>query len=136
MRLYDIAARVEETADLDMTPLLDVVFIMLIFFIVTASFVTESGLDVSSSESDQHTPVDPSKRSIMIRIEESGRIWVNETMTDVDGVKPNVKRLSAQNPQAKVLIRPEPRSKTDLMIRVLDQSTAAGVKASLVTVKR
>ena len=133
MRIFDITARVEERVDIDLTPMLGVVFIMLIFFIVTASFVKERDLDVASSQTDQTAEVDPEKRSIMIRIEESGRVWINETPTNIDGVKPNVKRLSAQSPAAKVLIRPDPHAKTDLMIRVLDQATAAEVQASIVS---
>jgi biopolymer transport protein ExbD len=56
---------------------------------------------------------------------------VDETLTDIDGVKSSVKRLHAQNPKANVVIQPDPRAKTDLMIRVLDQSRAADVNASI-----
>ena len=133
-RMASISARSDDDSDIDLTPMLDVVFIMLIFFIVTASFVKEMGLDMSSPDK---TDAPPSKdnASILIRIEETGRIWVDDTPTDVGGVKPNVKRLSAQNPKAKVVIQPHPKSKTDLMIRVLDQSRAAGVMASIASLE-
>jgi biopolymer transport protein ExbD len=122
----------EDESDIDMTPMLDVVFIMLIFFIVTASFVKEFGMDMSSSESDD-TQINTSanNNTILIRIEESGRIWVDETLTDIAGVQSSVKRLVAQNPEANVVIQPDPKAKTDLMIRVLDQSRAADVNASI-----
>lgn len=136
MRIFDITARVEQNADLDMTPLLDVVFIMLIFFIVTASFVKEHGLDVSTEKNTQTDEIKTDNRSILIRVEESGRVWVNDTPTNINGVKPNVKRLAAQNPSAKVMIRPEPKAKTDLMMRALDQANAAGVQASLVAMEK
>jgi biopolymer transport protein ExbD len=131
MRKLGFAQQGEDDSDIDMTPMLDVVFIMLIFFIVTASFVKESGLDMSAQDSDAPPNPDPDKASILIRIEESGRIWVDDTLTDVGGVQPNVKRLTAQRPEAKVIIQPDPKSKTDLMIRVLDQSRAAGADASI-----
>ncbi len=135
-RRLRVAGGADEEADVDLTPMLDVVFIMLIFFIVTASFVKESGLDMNSPDnSDQPPPDKIENNSILIRISETGRIWVDETLTDIDGVQPNVKRLSAQNPKAKVVIQPEPKSKADLMIRVLDQSRAAGVDASIASVQ-
>ncbi|GIX22234.1 MAG: biopolymer transporter ExbD [Gammaproteobacteria bacterium] len=123
----------DEAAELDMTPLLDVVFIMLIFFIVTASFVKEAGLDVSAEEGvTSNEPADPEKRNITVRIEASGRVWVNETPATLDGVQAAIKRLYAQNPQAKVFIRPDPKARTEWLLRVLDQANAAGVPASLV----
>lgn len=121
----------EDESDIDLTPMLDVVFIMLIFFIVTASFVKEFGLDMSSPDRDD-TPVDTkNNNTIMIRIEENGRIWIDETLTDIEGVQSSVKRLHAQNPKANVVIQPDPRAKTDVMIRVLDQARSAGVNASI-----
>jgi len=132
MRKLAVGQQGDDEAEIDMTPMLDVVFIMLIFFIVTASFVKESGLDMSGQNNDDAPPsTDPDKASILIRIEESGRIWVDDTPTDVGGVQPNVKRLTAQRPEAKVIIQPDPKSKTDLMIRVLDQARAAGAQASI-----
>lgn len=132
MRKFGFTQQTEDESEIDMTPMLDVVFIMLIFFIVTASFVKESGLDMAGQDNEDVPPnTDPDKASILIRIEESGRIWVEDTPTDVGGVKPNVKRLTAQRPEAKVLIQPNPKSKTDLMIRVLDQAQAAGADASI-----
>jgi biopolymer transport protein ExbD len=120
----------EDESDIDLTPMLDVVFIMLIFFIVTASFVKEFGLDMSSPDRED-TPVESSKNTIMIRIEESGRIWIDDTLTDIEGVQSSVKRLHAQNPKANVVIQPDPRAKTNVMIRVLDQARSAGVNASI-----
>lgn len=120
----------DDESDIDLTPMLDVVFIMLIFFIVTASFVKEFGLDMSSPDRED-TPIDTKSDTILIRIEENGRIWVDETLTDIEGVQSSVKRLHAQNPKANVVIQPDPRAKTDMMIRVLDQARSAGVNASI-----
>ncbi|GIX22235.1 MAG: biopolymer transporter ExbD [Gammaproteobacteria bacterium] len=125
----------DDEADIDMTPMLDVVFIMLIFFIVTASFVKERALDMSSPDNDNPPPPSKEDNTILVRIEESGRIWVEDTPTDVGGVQPNVKRLIAQNPKAKVVIQPDPKSKADYMLRVLDQSRAAGAEASIAAIE-
>jgi biopolymer transport protein ExbD len=124
----------EDDADIDMTPMLDVVFIMLIFFIVTASFVKESGLDMSSSDRDDTTAPSKTNNTILIRIEQSGRIWIDDSMTDIAGVQSSIKRLHAQNPEANVVIQPDPKAKTDVMIGVLDQSRSAGVNASIAPV--
>jgi biopolymer transport protein ExbD len=121
----------EDESDIDMTPMLDVVFIMLIFFIVTASFVKEAGLDMSSSEQDSNINTKANNNTILIRIESSGRIWIDDSITDIEAVQSSVKRLHAQNPEARVVIQPDPKAKTDLMIRVLDQSRAADVEASI-----
>ncbi|HEX7027550.1 MAG TPA: biopolymer transporter ExbD [Gammaproteobacteria bacterium] len=131
MRKASAADRIEDESDIDMTPMLDVVFIMLIFFIVTASFVKEFGLDMNSPDDNNEPPPTQQDNTILIRIEESGRIWVEDSPTDVGGIQPNVKRLHAQNPKAKVVIQPDAKAKTDLMIQVLDQSRAAGVDASI-----
>jgi biopolymer transport protein ExbD len=121
----------EDESDIDMTPMLDVVFIMLIFFIVTASFVKEAGLDMSSSEQDSNINTKANNNTILIRIESTGRIWIDDSITDIEAVQSSVKRLHAQNPEARVIIQPDPKAKTDLMIRVLDQSRAADVEASI-----
>lgn len=132
MRRHGFKRQENDDSDIDMTPMLDVVFIMLIFFIVTASFVKEAGLEMSGQKNNDAPPSnDPDKASILIRIEDTGRIWVDETPTDVGGVKPNVKRLTAQRPEAKVIIQAHPKSKTDIMMRVLDQSRAAGADAQV-----
>lgn len=131
MRKSSASGRLDDEADIDMTPMLDVVFIMLIFFIVTASFVKEIGLDMNSPDEDSNTTPPPEDNTILIRIEDSGRIWVEDSPTDIGGVQPSVKRLHAQNPKAKVVIQPDAKAKTDLMIQVLDQSRAAGVDASI-----
>lgn len=132
MRKASASGRLDDEADIDMTPMLDVVFIMLIFFIVTASFVKEVGLDMNSPD-DNNTPPPPNQQdnTILIRIEEGGRLWVEDALTDIGGVQPTVKRLHAQNPKSKVVIQPAAKAKTDLMIQVLDQSRAAGVDASI-----
>lgn len=115
----------EEEAAIDMTPMLDVVFIMLIFFIVTASFVKEAGIDVNRPEASTATKKD--RANILVAISGEGEIWINKRRVDVRAVQANIERLHAENPQGTVVIQADKESKTDTLIKVMDASRAAGV---------
>lgn len=112
---------------INLTPMLDVVFIMLIFFIVTATFVKETGLDVNQPEDDEVQEPDPDKRSIVVRITNHDRIIIAQRTVDLRAVRANIERLSAENPEAPVIIQPHPDSTTDAMIHVMDSARQAGV---------
>lgn len=112
---------------INLTPMLDVVFIMLIFFIVTATFVKETGLDVNQPEDDEVQEPDPEKRSIVVRITNHDRIIIAQRTVDIRAVRANIERLSAENPEAPVIIQPHPDSTTDAMIHVMDSARQAGV---------
>ncbi len=112
---------------INLTPMLDVVFIMLIFFIVTATFVKETGLDVNQPEDDEVQEPDPEKRSIVVRITNHDRIIIAQRTVDLRAVRANIERLSAENPEAPVIIQPHPDSTTDAMIHVMDSARQAGV---------
>jgi biopolymer transport protein ExbD len=115
---------------INLTPMLDVVFIMLIFFIVTATFVKEVGLDVNQPD-DTNKPktVDPNKKSIVVRITDRDRIIIAQRDVDVRNVRANIERLHAENPEAPVIIQPHPQSSTEAMITVMDSARQAGVYA-------
>ncbi|MFW8590579.1 ExbD/TolR family protein [Glaciecola sp. 2405UD65-10] len=115
----------EEEANIDMTPMLDVVFIMLIFFIVTASFVKESGIDVNRPEAS--TAVTKDKTSILVAISEKNEIWINKRRVDVRAVQANIERLIAENPQGGVVIQADNKSTTEMLMKVLDATRAAGI---------
>lgn len=115
----------EEEATIDMTPMLDVVFIMLIFFIVTASFVKEAGIDVNRPEAA--TAVKQDRANILIAISDTGEIWINKRRVDIRAVQANIERLHAENPQGTVVIQADQKSTTDTLIKVMDASRAAGV---------
>ncbi|MFC3094374.1 biopolymer transporter ExbD [Alteromonas sediminis] len=115
----------EEEANIDMTPMLDVVFIMLIFFIVTASFVKEAGIDVNRPEAS--TAVQKDRANILIAISENNEIWINKRQVDARAVQANIERLHAENPQGTVVIQADKEAKTDTLIKVMDASRAAGV---------
>jgi biopolymer transport protein ExbD len=116
----------EEEATIDMTPMLDVVFIMLIFFIVTASFVKEAGIDVNRPEAA--TAVKKDRANILVAISEKGDIWINKRKVDVRAVQANIERLYAENPQGTVVIQADRKSTTDVLIKVMDASRAAGIE--------
>ena len=115
----------EEEAAIDMTPMLDVVFIMLIFFIVTASFVKEAGIDVNRPEAA--TAVKKDRANILIAISDKGEIWINKRRIDVRAVQANIERLHAENPQGTVVIQADKKATTETLIKVMDASRAAGV---------
>lgn len=115
----------EENAEIDMTPMLDVVFILLIFFIVTASFVKEAGIDVNRPEAA--TAVKKERANILVAISDKGDIWINKRKVDIRSVQANIERLKAENPQSTVVIQADKKSTTDTLIKVMDSARAAGV---------
>ena len=112
---------------INLTPMLDVVFIMLIFFIVTATFVKEVGLDVNQPDDDKPKTVDPDKKSIVVRITNRDRIIIAQRDVDYRAVRANIERLHAENPEAPVIIQPHPDSTTDVMIHIMDSARLARV---------
>tara|TARA_E500000331_G_scaffold343973_1_gene379510 strand:+ start:2953 stop:3348 length:396 start_codon:yes stop_codon:yes gene_type:complete len=116
----------EENEEIDLTPMLDVVFIMLIFFIVTATFVKEIGLDVNSPDKNQNIK-DADKKSIVVRITNRDRIMIRGRDIDFRAVRANIERLHAENPEAPVVVQPHPESTTEVMIHVMDSARQAGV---------
>ena len=110
----------------NLTPMLDVVFIMLIFFIVTATFVKEVGLDVNQPDEDKPKTIDPNKKSIVVRITNRDRIIIGKRDVDRRAVRANIERLHAENPEAPVIIQAHPESTTDVMIHIMDSARLAG----------
>ena len=114
----------EEAEEINMTPMLDVVFIMLILFIVTASFVKEAGIDVNRPEAA--TAVKKQRANILVAISDKGEIWINKRQVDVRAVQANIERLKAENPQGSVVIQADKKATTEMLIKVMDASRAAG----------
>jgi len=114
-----------ETA-IDMTPMLDVVFIMLIFFIVTTSFVKEAGVDINRPRAE--SAVTQNKNSILIAITNSNAVWINQHQVDPRAVRRNVERLKAESPESGVIIQADEDSKTGLLVKVMDQVKLAGIE--------
>ncbi|MEM0955523.1 MAG: biopolymer transporter ExbD [Pseudomonadota bacterium] len=114
-----------EEANVDITPMLDVVFIMLIFFIVTATFVKESGIDVDKPEAA--TAVVEENASILVSIDASDKIYIERRQVDMRSVRSIIERLHAENPEASVVIQAHEDSKNDSLVQVMDASRRAGV---------
>lgn len=112
-------------AEVNMTPLIDMVFILLIFFIVTTSFVKETGVDVSRPSAK--TAVKKEKANILIAIKPNGEVWIDKRQVDRRAVRANVERLHAENPEGSVIVLADKESKTGLLIEVMDQARLAGV---------
>ncbi len=115
----------EEDNEVNLTPMLDVVFIMLIFFIVTASFVKEAGIDVSRPDSNQQQQ-ESKKKSILISITRTNEIWIQKRRIDVRAVRANVERLLAENPESAVIVQAAEDAENGTFVRVLDQARLAG----------
>lgn len=118
-------SRQQEEAGIDMTPMLDIVFIMLIFFIVTTSFVKESGLDVNRPSAA--TAATKPRANILIGISETGDVWIQKRRIDVRSVRANVERLKAENPEGTVVIQADKKADTGVLVQVMDQARLAGV---------
>jgi len=128
--------RQEEESEIDLTPMLDVVFIMLIFFIVTASFVKESGIEVNRPPAVDNPDPSQENKNILFIVTESGDVLLEGRRIDIRSVRANVERLHAENPDGKVIISAHPKSKTDIFIKISDQAREAGVSdISLATKK-
>jgi len=115
----------EEESEIDMTPMLDVVFIMLIFFIVTASFVKEAGIDVNRP--DAATAVKKEKANILVAITANNQIWIDRRRVDPRSVRANIERLHAENPQGTVVIQADEEANTKTLVGVMDSARQAGV---------
>ena len=115
----------EEESAIDITPMLDVVFILLIFFIVTATFIKETGIDVNRPEAE--TAVKKEKANILIAINKNNEIWIDRRMVDISSVRPNIERLHAENPQGSVVIQADKESVMNTLIQVMDAARQAGV---------
>jgi len=114
-----------DNEEIDMTPMLDVVFILLIFFIVTASFVKEAGIEVNRPEAA--TAVKKERANILVAITDKGDVWINKRHVDIRSVQANIERLKAENPQGTVVIQADKKATTDTLIKVMDAARSAGV---------
>lgn len=116
----------EDEAEINITPMLDVVFIMLIFFIVTTSFVKETGVNISRPSADSAKKV--KKGNILVAIKDTGKIWINKRETDIRAVRAVVEKMHAENPEASAVIIADKGSRTGDLVTVMDQIKAAKVE--------
>ena len=122
----------EEAGAIDLTPMLDVVFIMLIFFIVTASFVKEPGLEVNRPDA---TTADKVKTPILVAISSENKVWINKNEVDPRQVKTQLQVLLAETPKGKVVIQADSKSNIKMLTEVSQAARDAGVGEITVATK-
>ncbi len=115
-----------EDSEVNLTPMLDVVFIMLIFFIVTASFVKESGIEISRPGASTATRKE--KGNILIAITANDQIWMDRRQVDPRALRANIERMHAENPLGAVVIQADKDAKTGLLVKVMDAARSAGIR--------
>lgn len=115
----------EDDNDINITPMLDIVFIMLIFFVVTSSFVKEAGVDVNRP--DAVTAEVKERGNILVAITDDGQIWIDKRQVDIRALGANIERLHAENPQGAVVIQADENSRNGLLVQVMDAARQAGV---------
>lgn len=115
----------EEENEINLTPMLDVVFIMLIFFIVTASFIKEAGIDVNRP--DAPTADSQDDAAILIAISSNDEIWIDRRQTDPNAVRGMIERLHAENPKGSIVIQADEESTHEVLVVVMEAAKAAGV---------
>lgn len=112
---------------IDLTPMLDVVFIMLIFFIVTAVFIREPGVDILRP--DVETDELQRRIAILIAVNEDNEIWIDNRLIEPNGVRAVVERMRAENPQGTILIQADEKADSGVVVDVVDQARQAGAPA-------
>jgi len=128
-----LRSKQEDDAKIDITPMLDVVFIMLIFFIVTATFIKESGAKVVKPEAEN--AVAHPKATVLLAIDENNEIWLDRRVVDPRAIKANINRLRAENPQGEVIVQADVESNAETVLKVVDALKDAGILIPTVATK-
>lgn len=124
----------EDVQAIDLTPMLDVVFIMLIFFIVTATFIKEAGVEVNRPEAT--TWAEKKSASILIAINDENEIWIDKNRVDPRGVRAVIERLVAENPKGTVVIQADNEARVQLIVEITNAARSAGVDNVAVSTKK
>lgn len=114
----------EQDAEINMTPMLDIVFIMLIFFIVTTSFVKEAGLEVNRPPAE--TAISQTRGNVMIAVSQNGEIWMSKRNVQIEQVRLLVEQAKAENPEGSVVIIADEGAPTGVVVQVMDQARLGG----------
>lgn len=126
----------DDEAAIDMTPMLDIVFIMLIFFIVTTSFVKEQGLDVNRPKDTNTPPPQTNKKTLAIRIDANGTIVMDNREVDIRRVVANVQTFLAENHSDSAAIQAHPKAKHGIVVDVMNQLKEANIDKVSVLVQK
>lgn len=125
MRKKHSLGQEEESEEINLTPMLDVVFIMLIFFIVTATFIKEAGIQVERP--DTFTADTQDDAAILIAISANDEIWIDRKEREPQAVRGVIERLHAENPKGSIVIQADEDSTNEKLVMVLEAAKAAGV---------
>jgi len=117
--------REEEESEINITPMMDIVFIMLIFFIVTTSFIKETGIDPNRPEAE--TAKRAELGNILIAIAPNDRIWMNKAPIELEVVKIMMELAHAENPESSVVVVADELASTGLVLDVMDQIRLSGI---------
>jgi biopolymer transport protein ExbD len=126
MRKKNSLGHEEESEEINLTPMLDVVFIMLIFFIVTATFIKEAGIQVDRPDTTTADMQDDA--SILIAISASDEVWIDRKEREPQAIRGIIERLHAENPKGSIVIQADEESTNEKLVMVLEAAKAAGVK--------
>ena len=118
----------DDDIEVNMTPMLDIVFIMLIFFIVTAVFVKETGLTVNRPEAG--TAQNVKRISTIIGVDAAGIIWINKQVVQLEEVYPLVAKLRQENPKGKIVITADTDTDATVVVRIIEQLNLLGVSGT------
>jgi biopolymer transport protein ExbD len=121
--------RVDEEAEINITPMLDIVFIMLIFFIVTTSFVKEKGLEVSRPSNAPPKEIQQDKGPIVVKIDSASLISVKGRILEAGAVQANLEREKAEKPTSPLIIAAHPEAETEALVTILDAAKAVGIES-------
>ncbi len=122
----------EDEEGINLTPMLDVVFIMLIFFIVTASFVKEAGVEVQRPEAK--TAINKKKANILVAITSNNEVWMDRKQIKPQGVRGQIERMHAENPEGSVLIQADKDSYSETLMMVMNAAREAKVDVAIAAV--
>ncbi len=112
--------------EINMSPLIDMVFLLLIFFVVTTSFVKETGIDVQRPTAA--TAEMKERGNVLVGVTEDGRVFLDRKQIDVRSVRAHMARVLSENPESSVVIVADKKSDTGVVIQVMDQCRLAGVE--------
>lgn len=109
----------------DLTPMLDVVFILLIFFIVTSTFIKETGIEINRP--DTQTAEMKKTVSLLVAVGADNSIWIDKKKVDIRNVRPMMEKLHAENPRGGLVIQADSASKVEKVLAIMDSARAIGI---------
>lgn len=123
---FPFLQNVEEDIEINMTPMLDVVFILLIFFIVTTSFIRESGVSIDRPQAKTSSTLP--QQAITVAITAQNKVWIDQRQVEPQSIRRNIERLLSESPESTIILQADQHAQTGLLIQALDQCKLAGAK--------